>query len=128
MLVWYIIYMVLDIEPEEAHLVEEIGYKVSEVKTTPSTIRVKLARPDSADSKKVISMSSDKAETVEYIKDGQVVEEPHALKRVKDRIESELRSVERSSEHEFESYDLLKDREKILEACEQVREEYLDDR
>lgn len=119
--------MVLDIEPEEAHLVEEIGYKVSEVKTTPSTIRVKLTRPDSADSKKVISMSADKAETVEYIQDGEIIEEPHALKRVKDRIESELRKVERSSDHEFESYDLLREREKILEACQKVREEYLND-
>lgn len=113
--------MTLQIDPEDIDLVEKVGYEIVEAKREGTNIVVKISTPDSTDGLRVKRMTLDHANLVKYIKDGEVIEEPKALKKVRSSIVSQLKSLEGISSKNMSDYDVIRNEKELISLCEELR-------
>lgn len=113
--------MTIEVDPEDIDLIKEVGYEIVSAEREGTNITVKISTPDSTDGIRVHRFGLDHAEQVSYIKDGEVIEEPKALKKVKSRIEREMRALETISSKNLSDYNVLHNEQKLVELCESLR-------
>lgn len=113
--------MTLQIDPENIDLVKDVGYDIDSVERKGTNIVIKITTPDETRGQRVHRYGLDHAEQVEYIKDGQVHKVPKALKKIRSRVERELRELESISSKDLSEYNVLNGEEKVIETCKELR-------